>query len=140
MTTIDEKVKKRQKNLYEYLLGQKDFVSKEDIVNNVEGYQISDKGNKTHNILDDIKALNIDSSVEKIIVCKNSKFKIANEEEANKYRDYFRKCGLIQLKNCYAIDKKIKRNNQGNLLEDDNKEWESFIQKITSDSDEKIIY
>lgn len=86
---------KRQKQLYEYLLEHEgETICKFQVVNHFEGaYAVEEKekNSKSHKILDDVKALNRDETIEKIIIYKNNTLKIATEEEAKEYRNLFLK-------------------------------------------------
>ena len=126
-------ITKRQLDLYDYLSKQTDKVTKADIVANVKGYLLSDQTNFTHNILDDIKALNNNTSIEKVVIAKNSKFWIANsKEEAKEYEKHFYRCALKQFKHYWSINKKIMRDGQGKL---DNTFWDSFKKDVMMETE-----
>lgn len=115
---------KRQQCLYRYLTthGGNYWRSREEIVEvgcpGMYGESERVANSKSHQILDDIKAINNNPEFEKIIIYKNNMIKIANEEEAKEYCNQFLKKGLIQLKHHHCLRKKIESEGQGQLNEE----------------------
>ena len=114
---------KRQQCLYRYLTlhGGEFWRSREEIVEvGCPGQYCENEGkanSKSHQILDDIKAINNNPEFEKIIIYKHNMIKIANEEEAKEYANQFLKKGLIQLKHYHCLNRKIKSEGQGQFNE-----------------------
>lgn len=129
----------RQKELYEYLLKNTDkYVSKKQICKDLSyAYprhleNHNNEGNKSRaysNISSDIRALN-DSDIELIIIFKkglNGGYKIANEDEANKYIQCRFKRDFKSLKLNRKLVQKIGRNHQLYISENDIKEIRTFL-------------
>ncbi len=117
---------KRQNCLYRYLVnhGGEFWRTRKEIVElacpgQYGESEINENGH-SHQILDDIKAINNNSEFEKIIIYKNNMIKIANEEEAKAYSKEFLKKGLIQLKHYHSLLRKIKSEGQGQFTEEEN--------------------
>ena len=114
---------KRQQCLYMYLTlhGGEFWRSREEIVEvgcpGMYGESESKPNASTHQILDDIKAINNNPEFEKIILYKSNMIKIASEEEAKEYANQFLKKGLIQLKHYHCLNRKIKSEGQGQFNE-----------------------
>ena len=114
---------KRQQCLYRYLTlhGGQYWRSREEIVEvgcpGMYGEGESKANSKSHQILDDIKAINNNPEFEKIIIYKDNLIKVASEEEANEYANQFLKKGLIQLKHYHSLNRKIKSEGQGQFNE-----------------------
>ena len=117
---------KRQQNLYRYLVnhGGEFWRTRREIVEvGCPGLYSESEGienSQSHEILDDIKAINNNSDFEKIIIYQNNMIKVANEEEAKAYSKQFLKKGLIQLKHYHSLLRKIKSEGQGQFTEEEN--------------------
>lgn len=117
---------KRQMCLYRYLVnhGGDFWRSRREIVEvGCPGLYSESEGienSHSHEILDDIKAINNNSDFEKIIIYQNNMIKVANEEEAKAYSKQFLKKGLIQLKHYHSLLRKIKSEGQGQFTEEEN--------------------
>lgn len=124
---------KRQQILYRYLTshGGDFWRSREEIVEvGCPGLYSEGEGKanaSTHQILDDIKAINDNSEFEKIIIYKGNMIKIANEEEAKEYSNHFLKKALLQLKHYHSLLRKIKSEGQGQLLDCELKFIERYL-------------
>ena len=116
---------KRQQCLYRYLTlhGGNFWRSREEIVEvgcpGMYGESEGRPNATTHQILDDIKAINNNPEFEKIIIYKDNLIKVASEEEAKAYAVHFLKKGLIQLKHYHCLNRKIKSEGQGQLKDDE---------------------
>ena len=114
---------KRQQCLYRYLTlhGGEFWRSREEIVEvgcpGMYGESEGKANATTHQILDDIKAINNNPEFEKIIIYKDNLIKVASEEEAKEYANQFLKKGLIQLKHYHSLNRKIKSEGQGQFNE-----------------------
>lgn len=114
---------KRQQCLYKYLTshGGNFWNSREEIVEvgcpGMYGESEGKPNASTHQILDDIKAINNNPEFEKIILYKDNLIKVASEEEAKEYANQFLKKGLIQLKHYHSLNRKIKSEGQGQFNE-----------------------
>ena len=114
---------KRQQCLYKYLTshGGEFWRSREEIVEvgcpGMYGESEGKPNATTHQILDDIKAINNNPEFEKIIIYKDNLIKVASEEEAKEYANQFLKKGLIQLKHYHCLNRKIKSEGQGQFNE-----------------------
>lgn len=128
----------RQKELLNYLMNNTDkFVSKKQICKDLpyayprhlENH--NNEGNKSKafkNISLDVRTLN-DSDLEKIIIYKKGGYKIATEEEANDYIQRRFKRDFRSLKLNRKLAKKIGRNHQLYISENDIKEIRTFLEE-----------
>ena len=120
-------LKNRRELLYALLTDQPDkWFTQEEICLQIHYYQLSNRtdNDRCATILQDIKAINSDPSFEKILVCKNYQYKVANKEEAvENYKQHVRR--LIKQRNrADDIRDKMRRNGFLDILED--KWWESY--------------
>lgn len=126
---------KRQLCLYRYLInhGGEFWRSREEIVEvacpGMYSESESESNGNSHQILDDIKAINNNPEFEKIIIYKNNMIKIASEEEAKLYCDSFLKKALIQFKHYHCLNRKIKSEGQGQITADE--EVIKFLERYT---------
>lgn len=127
-------MKTREWNLFNLLMKEPNkWFTKNEIVDDIYDYPESDRTNYSHEILNDSKKINASYEVDKIIICKNSQFKIATNEEAINYQRHFMNVGKKAFINYWAIDKKIKQDKQGKLISNQNK-------TIDEDSKAKLFY
>lgn len=115
-------INERQKQLYELLVNNEGKVlTKAQIIEALPGLYSSEEAkdnSKWHNILDDVKAINRDPEIEKILIYKSGKIGVANEEQAEEYKQEFLKKAVIQFANYHALNRKIKSQGQGVLNQD----------------------
>lgn len=125
------RINERQEKLYELLLSENRWFSKEDITVRLTKYYnrfiecVSEHNSSAyHCIRDDVRALNDCEKVDKIIVSSQKGYKIANKEEAEEYikkrfaRDY------KSLKLNYKLVRKCQLNGQ---IDIDFKEYSTFM-------------
>ena len=131
------KLNNRQVELLAYLKANSDrYVSKKQICrdlpyayprhlenNNTEG----NKSVAFSNISQDVRALN-QSDMDQIVVCNHYGYKLANEEEADRYIASRFKRDLKALKLDYQLSKKVGRNHQLYFTDSDIKEIRTFVE------------
>lgn len=131
---------KRQLLLYRYLInhGGDYWRTKEEIVDvacpGLYPRAEIEPNSRSHQLLDDIKAINNNPEFEKIIIFKNNLIKIANEEEAKEYANQFLKKGLIQLKHFHCLRRKIESEGQGQF---ESESELKFIERYLSESERR---
>lgn len=115
----------RQWNLYNYLKENTDiYLTKEQIVANVEGYKYKDWQNE-HNqnafrqLRDDIRNINSNQTrIQKIIISNKIGYKLATEKEFESWKISQWKLIKRKLYRMGVIDDKALKNNQMRLVED----------------------
>lgn len=95
-------------------------VSQKDIVNNVVGYEWNED-EKCHDhcptIWNDIKDINLSYETDKLIISKNFEYWLGNEEETKAFIDKLWNDLEARLIRYWAYLKKVKRNDQGILID-----------------------